>query len=535
MTMKKLILTLCLWPGLASAQGIEIDQLQSAAPFQAGTLVSGQGGLDREAWRGTGAKMALSLTDRIPDQTYAGPARNLLRAALLSEGVPPKAADADQSKAFQRSRLNAALSLGEMAAAQSIVSNMPTLSSDQALAADLALLSGDHAGACMIADGVTDERGQPQWASLRAFCHVTRGEIPAAELTTDLLRSGGYEDPFYFNMMRRLGGAPGKPNLKGLSAKPLHIALMSEAALDWPEGERPAVSFARDASTEALDPARRLSALYGAGAALTDAQMTQILESLGRSGTTDGLATGVLFNVDAALEEPAPIAMGQLYDIARFGSGDDQTRAVGEILTRAGKAGAFERFVTLLSPVLDTLPIDGQLYVNPALFARAAVQRRDLSTLQQAFTLLNGQNPALRTRIALAADALGNGFYGGTAGTDIETRLAASSATVKDRAVRDALIAFAMGANLSEESVLLMQGRPDMNNPISAEIIGLRAAARKQSRAETALWAAEILKNGTTALDDNALYEVIAALQSAGLFDHAGWVAASDFMDGLAP
>ena len=87
MSMKKIILALCLCPALATAQGIEIDQLQSAAPFQAGTLTSGQGGLDREAWRGTSARMALKLTEDIVGGNLDGPARRLAQAALLSEGV----------------------------------------------------------------------------------------------------------------------------------------------------------------------------------------------------------------------------------------------------------------------------------------------------------------------------------------------------------------------------------------------------------------------------------------------------------------
>jgi len=60
----------------------------------------------------------------------------------------------------------------------------------------------------------------------------------------------------------------------------------------------------------------------------------------------------------------------------------------------------------------------------------------------------------------------------------------------------------------------------------------LGAVAKEGSRAETALRAAILLQDGgAAALDNDALYSVIAALNAADLSDFAGRAAAEDFLD----
>ncbi len=529
--MKKILLLTVLWPSLVWAQDIQVDQLQSASPFQTGTLTSAEGGLDQSLWQGTSAELAVQLLDDIDTRTFHPAAQDLVRAALLSPGVPPQSSNTETAARFQKARTQHAISLGEMNAVRTIATRAPELAADRRLSADLALLSGDNAGACSIADGVLDGRSEAQWASLRAFCHITRGEIAAAELTTDLLRSDGYKDRVFFGLIQHLSGAPGTPNLRDLSDDPLHMAMMGEAELSWPKGKRPVASFAQDALNENIDPAARLGALFAAGSALSDAQITQTLESLGRSANEDGLVGGTVLSYDDAIAAPPAVAIGRLYDVARFGSSGIRIQAIYEILHRANAGGGFDRFAEFLAPLLDSVPAQTQWELNSDLFLKSALKRRDLPALQQIYNILGDKDPEFQARIALAADAMGNGFFGGTPGVDIENRIAKSGA-VQKRAIRDAYLAFALGSNLSDEIVMTLQSQPVLRRRFDPRIIGLQSAARKQARGEAALWAAQILKDGPEKLDDLTLFHVISGLHSAGLYDQAGLIAAMDFLHG---
>lgn len=523
----------------AHAQSIEIAELDSALPFQAGTLSAGQGGLDQQSWSGTSAELAVDILKNLPPRFSSSVARDLAKAAILSEGVPPEAGSPNAASRFQSVRINQALEMGEVDAVNTIVSRMAGLSRDTRLSADMALLRGDVESACVSADSVVEGRATPKWASLRAFCHVTRNEIPAAELTLDLLRSDGdFKDPAYFELMDFLTGVPGKPKLTALTTRPLHQALMQHAELDWPKAKRPQSSFAQDALDVELPNAKRLEGLFKAGDALTDDQITMVLNALS-TPPTDGLAgngavtsNAYLFDLEGALQAEPAIGLGRLYDVAQYSQGPDKARALAEILTRADKAGAFQRFANFLEPLLMTLPVEDQTRTDLAIFAKAAVQRRDIAMLQQTYSALDGNDRAQQARIALAADAIGNGFFGGQLGSDIDSRLG-SEGSAQKRAIRDALIAHALGANLSDTAIRTFADKPNQRVSIPGEWIPIAAAAEKRARAETALWAAILFKDGSEKLDDMTLFHVIQSLQKAGLFEYAGRVAAEDFLSGL--
>ena len=528
--MRSLFIISLLWAYPVAAQSIEVGELDSAAPFQAGSLTPETGALDQLLWQGTSAGLATDILEDFPD-LKSDIAKTLLRAALLSPGIPPATDDPGTAQNFQNARIAAILQLGDLQSVQSLISQMPSLANDPHIGSDLAFRSGDAETACTIVDGVFENRGKAEWLRKRALCHVVRDEIPAAELTTDLLRESGYEDPFYYSQMRRFSGAPGKPGVKGLKDDAVHTALMTASGTDWPKGKTPILIEAQTALSEDATGPQRLSALYAGAPALSDAQMTQILESLGRSDTGLDQLTGTLVDVETARNADPHIGLGQLFDIARFGNSPERGLAAGEILKRADAANAFARFADLLAPNLSSLTTDEQIGPMQALFIRAAITRRDFSALQSFHQELTDIDPELRNRLALASDAIGNGFYGGSAGFDIDERLGASGAK-KKRAVRDAIIAFSLGANLSDDAATALSQGSGIRVRMPADVLALRAAARKQARGETALRSARILKDGTDSVDDLVLAEVISALQTAGLFDLAGQVAARDFLSG---
>lgn len=513
------------------AQDVYTDELAPAVLSDPGVLVPGQGGLDRSLWSRTSAAQAVDLLDSLPDQFSNPVARDLVRAVVLSGGTPPQG---ESDPTFGATRMEAIFNLADMTAAQEII-RRSDLSQDQQLQADMALLAGNDDGACSQSDSIVDGRGEDYWMRLRAYCHILRDEKPAAELTADLLKQKGYQDPAFYSLIGLLSGVPAQPNMKGLTADPLHIAMVDKGNLPWPSSDIPAVVGARMALNSVSTPKDKLKGVLAAGDALSDAQMQQVLSELSQTYESINLAGGGQLqplefqpvDYEAARNAAAPAAMGLLYDVARQGGSEDRTKAVAELLKRADRAGAFDRFAKLLTPQLESLSSYGG---DLPLITRAAVARGDLSALQQVYQSL-GDNPNAQQRVALAADALGNGFYGGTLGTDIDTRLA-QQGSAGDRALRDALLAYALGANLSEAAMDKLEGK--RLGSLSGDWLALQGAGKQQAQAQTALRAALLLeKSKGRTLDKMELYYIVDALYQAGLTEFAGRLAADDFLRGL--
>ena len=142
--------------------------------------------------------MAVHLLERLPLTSKNPLVKDLMEAVVFSAGVPPEGSDSR----YDQLRLKTVMQLGDKEALDNIASRNPDISRDPAVRADLALAGGDIAGACTIADNITEGRGTPVWAKLRAFCHIERGETSAAELTTELLNNTGHEDMVFYDLMK---------------------------------------------------------------------------------------------------------------------------------------------------------------------------------------------------------------------------------------------------------------------------------------------------------------------------------------------
>ena len=522
----------------AFGQSIEVGQLGSAAAFDVGVIDSQTGGLDKNLWQATRAARAQYLLETVDAKDASGIARDLVRAAVLTGGTPPRSETTAQDAAFKKARLKVILDLGEMSAAQSIINRTPVLSEDNVLRVNMALLAGDNQGACASADIIVEDRADPVWARLRAFCHVLRGEIPAAELTTDILKTAEYEDPAFYSLMQIVSGGSSKPDLKAVkSDDALHMALMTKAALPWPKGQPPKSYAARLAMNEILPADERFAALYVAGNALSNAQMEKAFDGL------IAVATNALDDeTELAGQAPIPSALpslddvlagkdaassAALYQIARSGTQVDRPKAIAALLQRADTAGAFDRFSSFLAPLIETLSPEEQVLTDLNIFTRAAIARGDTSVLRQFYDLVSDQLD-VQSRIALVSDALGYGFLGGGLGTDIEARFAEKD-TNKARVVRDMFIAAAMGAVMSVDTMANVEGlKPSKGRALlPGQRLALEAAARSGARAEAALWAARALQGER--LNTESLYTVITALNQAGLTRFAGRLAAEDF------
>jgi hypothetical protein len=519
--MKTLLLTtvFVLSPGFALAQSIETGQLGAAQAYDAGVIDARTGGLDAALWQGTSAKTAVRLMKKLPLSSEKDIVQDMIEAVVLSAGVPP---EGDTSE-YDQTRLKTVMAMGDKTALDNLATRNPEITRDPAVRTDLALAGGDVTAACQIADNITEGRGEPHWAKLRAFCHVEREEISAAELTTELLQSSGYDDVAFFGLMKVLTGASKTlPKMKNVS-DPL-LTVMAKRAGGGADKLSAETAMDSEAKAEA-----RVKAVFEFANQLSDAQINSVFSEL--AFNQDDLIGSSSFDLESAKANIGPQGTAQIFQLANS-SGDARTsiEAMALMLKAADKKGVFSRFAQLFENNMAIIPAGLQAEADLKLFTRAAIERGDIGTLQGFYQALP-EGPQ-KLRIALVADALGNGFTLGTLGEDIESRLAGTGVEQR-RAVRDTFIAAAMGSRLSgdAEEILEGVGKGSGISVKAGDLLALSAAAKAGSRAETALRAAVMIERGT--LDDPSIAAVIEALQIAGLPQFAGRLAAEDFAKGL--
>lgn len=517
-------------PALAQ---VEVEQLNAASAYDADLLSPGQLGLDSSLWQGTSATRAKILLGNI--ESGLGPAADtLVRAALYSGGVPPYAIDNSDRENYVAAKLSALLRRGDLAAFDSLVEQAGLRRSALAynkLFTDRALLGGQTDIACAQADQQTIERKDPYWAKLRAYCHFVRGENAAAELTMDLLKRGQHEDAGFYVLLDYLL-TPKKTNFaQDIIVTPLHISMARPIAENQQISHKilPPILQKDIALDSNQDIDARLSAFTASAHLLSPEQIRQVLASF---------AATPVDNIDALLTAKKWNAAqwGQAYN-ALQSSADMQSRAAltQAMLGHAGAEGMFAPIADFLASDISLISANLQAEQDPYLFARLAVTSRDLGRLRDLYNALPDDAPA-RTRIALAADAVGGGFLLGELGIDIETRLE-SKGEAQARAVRDTYIAVALGANLSDKAVnsLAKAGAPKGAHIKPATLLAVTSAAKRGAKAETALRIAVILEDTPAAtLSADSFAALLFALGEAGMGEFAGQLAAQDFLRGPA-
>lgn len=535
----------------ASAQTANGDDsfLAAAAIYDEGTLDVNHGGLDPQFWQGTSSDRATSLIAAI-DANINGQmghsAYSLIRPVLLSSGVPPQFSSQSEYKNYTATRLNTLLAVNEISAFQSISSRANLNAADPhyvKLFTEHALLTGQTAHACQLADGVTTDRKSPYWAKLRAYCHFTRDELPAAELTADLVKRADHKDSAFFALLGNLTGSGLKPPKPADVKTPLHIDM---AKFIFKDGKTkmtslpPALASGLAQNVE-LNVDLRLKALQRGAHVLNSEHISQILNSfampLPEDDSEHAESEHVDIDINALLitkDAWSAVEWGQAYTALR--SSTDMTaiaKLCTALLSQSETAGMLMPMSRLLETDIATIPHNLRAAENASLFARLAVQNRDINGLQALFQNLDADTP-VRGRIALASDALGNGFMLTELGVDIETRLASKN-DGHARAVRDTYIAVSLGAKLSDTALKALLDTQKLNGYAAspAEILALKDAGQRRTQAETLLRAATII--GTYHVSElrvDTLTSILTALNATSLHAQAGQLAALDFLHG---
>lgn len=515
--------------GAALAQNIQTDQLGTARAFNAGALPQSDSSLALDLgpslWAATPYDLARQIIESAPIRSQTPIIRDLVRAALLSAGEPPSG-DRD---AFEIARLRAVMTMGDETATSLLSSRNPVLAQSPSFRAQRALSKKQDIEACEISDQTTTGRAEPQWARLRIVCHVIRGEIAAAELTRDLLKNSGYEDANYFALLAIMIRASNDAEIKGKlppasgSDDALIDFMRASLAAKLKGDEKPLVdkAVAFDNSQQAQ---LRMDALWANLDGIDINEMTAILSDI--AFDANDIAGSSSFDLNSASARETPQTTAQLFLLSRsgdLGAITAFTERAPEPQQKDLRSKLRKAYAPLTAADMAAEDLGG--------FAQKAIDMRDISRLRALHEA--SKDETRKSRLALATDAVGNGFNFGPLGRDIDTRLASAQVDIISRARRDAMIALAMGAQMSPAAKKALAGYnfEDGRAIAHGDKAILQQAAKAGSRAELALRSAQVLDGSR--LDTPSLSFLIQTLQSAGLPQFAGRIAAQDFVFGL--
>ena len=519
--------------GPALAQSVDVGQLGAAKSFDQGPLDTSNGGFDAALWQGVSAQRASAQIGAINSANLSELPYRFMRRVLLSAGVPPEGDEVAQAEYLNVSTA-AKLQLGDYAALESLSDTQNPLQRDAEFRVNLALASGDPQAACEESDRAIDDRTAPFWMQMRIVCHLMRDESAAAELTLNLMRERDDRDADFIALADfALGLKKNAP--KNTPSRPILDMLKTVSGAQ--RNQDPQALTARDHVSTALSseaPADvRIEALFKSERRISPEQVKSIMSEILFSDAE--LAGGTSFDVQSALaglQENGSRAksIAQLYSLAtNYSDLNASAQAMAALLALSETVDFTAQMTEILSESVQFIPANIQVETDAPRFAWAALRRADLAALGGIYRALDSEDP-LAGRIALASDALGNGFVLGQLGLDIETRLAAKG-TVRRDAVRDALIAVALGSRLSDEAAAMLaeERNKDTLNPVGLTL--LNASAKEGARAGTLLYVVQAMgAREPSKLSRLEIYTYISALTQAGLTKEAGELAAFDFL-----
>lgn len=255
----------------AAPAAAQVQVVQLAAP-DAFSTPGRDTDLSRELWAGTPIETVRIVLPMLAAKPLSPAAANLARRLLATGAKGPDGSSGDEALAGQRA--SALIALGDAAAAAQILDRTPGLERNAELAraaAETALLSGDAARACDIANGLGTNRGDTYWLRLRAFCQAEAGERAQAQLTFELAQ-GQARDAVYGRLMaaKLSGAAPGAASARNGLDLALSRALNLDLAATKPAPAVAAMISGAEPTTPSFDTSAIDVQIGGLGAAVRE-------------------------------------------------------------------------------------------------------------------------------------------------------------------------------------------------------------------------------------------------------------------------
>jgi hypothetical protein len=270
----RLIAALLMTGGAGTLHAQPVDVTTLAAP-DAFSTPGRDTGLPATLWRGASAATARTVLPLLAAKPLTPAGQQLARRVLATGAPGPAGVGLDA--ALIAARASALSAVGDPKAAAVVLGRAPGLDRSPELAraaAESALLAGDDARACAVAEGLSSGRDDVYWLRLRAYCQALAGKTAQAQLTFELAQSQSRDAVYGRLMAAKLagGGAPGAASLRN----GLDFALSRNLGLDVVAAKpAPAVGAAL-AGGDPNPPAWDLSvldpAIAGLAGAMTAAQ-----------------------------------------------------------------------------------------------------------------------------------------------------------------------------------------------------------------------------------------------------------------------
>jgi hypothetical protein len=239
----------------AVGQGVEVSTLAAPDAF---TTPGRDTGLPADLWRGASIKTAGTVLPLLGAKTLSPVAAALARRVLATGAPGPPSSG--QDAVLAAARASALIAQGDAKAAAVILVRAPGIDRNPDLgraAAESALLSGDDARACNLAQGLSSGRDDVYWLRLRAYCQAIAGLATEAQLTFELAQSQAKDPVFGRLMSAKLSGSgnPGPASLRSGLDYALSRSLGLDLAAAKPSPAVAAALSAADPAPPVLDPA----------------------------------------------------------------------------------------------------------------------------------------------------------------------------------------------------------------------------------------------------------------------------------------
>jgi hypothetical protein len=192
--------------GAGHAQAVDVIPLAAPDAF---TTAGRETGLPATLWQGASVEVARTVLPLLAARPVTPAAQQLGRRVLATGAPGPARAGADV--ALAAARASALSALGDPRGAAAILERAPGLDRSPDLAkaaAESALLAGEDARGCSVAQGLSVSREEAYWLRLRAYCQALAGQTAQAQLTFELAQAQAKDATFARLMAARLNGTP---------------------------------------------------------------------------------------------------------------------------------------------------------------------------------------------------------------------------------------------------------------------------------------------------------------------------------------
>lgn len=331
----------------AGAAGIQIKTLETLDSSAVGLVDERSGGLPASLWANSHPDLPPVLVSNLPDRIESPTLRDLARRLLVTAAPLPAQGGGLRSEArasdFLARRIEKLIALGAAADAVALSATVPLSARDRAVdhvTAEAALSNGQVDEACRLATLSAGEEAEPFWQRLQVFCQIQAGNLPGAELSTQLLADLGQASPLFLALSDALtAGIPATVN-DGAQPDILEAAMMAELGI--------APSASGDLAT--LESETALGAVSP--------------ETLAEHYAAADVAAAALANpVKSAAEMEGPAARALLYQAASIQS---VPAAKVEIIRTAMETARRDGRAVSLGPVfaaqIDRVQVDSSLW-----------------------------------------------------------------------------------------------------------------------------------------------------------------------------